>query len=54
MISAPVPAGLISISTALVPLRALYSTVPPDFAVFSTCQPPDCSAFWWNAVTLSA
>jgi hypothetical protein len=45
VIDAPAPAGLISISTAAVPFMALYSTVSPDLVLFSTCQPPDCSAF---------
>lgn len=41
VIDAPPPAELISISTAAVPLMALYSKVPPDLVVFSTCQPRD-------------
>jgi hypothetical protein len=45
VIDAPAPAGLISICAAAVPLMALISTVPPDLAVFSACQPPDGSAF---------
>jgi hypothetical protein len=45
VIDAPAPAGLISISAAAVPFMALISTVPPDLAVFSACQPPDGSAF---------